>query len=91
MRAQSVFGLPNFAIVTEEFHCPRALWIARHHGLDAVAFAAPDVPLARWSALGEGSQKSWRVCWCALDLYVLTRRTEIPRPARADRAFRHQP
>ena len=27
LRAQSVFGLKNFTIVTEEFHCPRALWI----------------------------------------------------------------
>ena len=29
LRAQSVFGLTNFTIITEEFHCPRALWIAR--------------------------------------------------------------
>ena len=49
MRAQSVFGLTRFTIVTEEFHCPRALWIARRHGLDVVAFAAPDLS-ARWSA-----------------------------------------
>ena len=50
VRAQSVFGLKRCVIVTEEFHCPRALWIAQRHGLDAVAFAAPDVKLRSWSA-----------------------------------------
>ena len=48
VRANSVFGLKKFTIVTEEFHCPRALWIAQQHGLDAAAFAAPDLS-ARWS------------------------------------------
>src|SRR5260221_3230427 len=38
VRAKSVFGLSRFTIVSEEFHCPRALWIAREHGIDAVAF-----------------------------------------------------
>jgi SanA protein len=79
LRANSVFGLKNFAIVTEEFHCPRALWIARQRGLNAVAFAAPDLQSARWT---------WRVkarevlarAWCALDLYVLNRQPKFPGP-----------
>ena len=29
-------------IVTQEFHLPRALYLARAWGLDAVGFAAPD-------------------------------------------------
>lgn len=49
VRAKTVFGLQKFTIVTEEFHCPRALWIARQHELNAIAFAAPDLS-ARWSA-----------------------------------------
>ena len=55
VRAKTVFGLTNFTIVTEEFHCPRALWIAQRHGLNAVAFAAPDLS-ARWSARVENAR-----------------------------------
>jgi vancomycin permeability regulator SanA len=79
MRAQSVFGLTNFAIVTEEFHCPRAVWIARRHKLDVVAFAAPDVPLASWSVRVKAREYLARVL-CAADLYVLHRKPKFPGP-----------
>jgi SanA protein len=79
LRAQTVFGLTNFTIVTEEFHCPRSLWIAQQHRLNAVAFAAPDLQSKRWT---------WRVkaretlacAWCALDLYVLRRQPKFSGP-----------
>src|ERR1039457_3025990 len=48
MRAKEIFGLAQCTIISEEFHCPRALWIAQRHGLDAIAFAAPDVGLKSW-------------------------------------------
>ena len=70
MRAQSVFGLSKFTIVTEEFHCPRALWIARAHGLNAVAFAAPDLTSKRWTVRVKVREAFARVR-CGLDLYVL--------------------
>jgi SanA protein len=79
VRAKTVFGLQDFTIVTEEFHCPRALWIARWHGLNAVAFAAPDLS-ARWSARVKARESVARV-WCAMDLYVLHRRPKFPGPA----------
>jgi SanA protein len=79
MRAQSVFGLTNFVIVTEEFHCPRAVWIARRHGLDVVAFAAPDVPLATWAVRAKARENLARVL-CAVDLYVLNRSPKFPGP-----------
>jgi len=78
VRAKTVFGLQKFTIITEEFHCPRALWIARQHALDAVAFAAPDLS-ARWSARVEARESLARV-WCGLDLYVLNRRPKFPGP-----------
>jgi SanA protein len=78
VRAQTVFGLKQFTIVTEEFHCARALWIARRHGLDAVAFAAPDLSI-RWSARMKARESLARV-WCALDLYVLNRSPKFPGP-----------
>jgi SanA protein len=79
VRAKTVFGLQEFTIVTEAFHCPRALWIARQHGLEAVAFAAPDLS-ARWSARVKARESIARV-WCAVDLYVLGRRPHFPGPS----------
>ena len=40
-RAQLVFGLRRMVIVTSDFHLPRALFIARHLGLEAWGVAAP--------------------------------------------------
>ena len=78
VRAQTVFGLEKFIIVTEEFHCLRELWIARQHGLDVVAFAAPDLS-ARWSARVKARESLARV-WCAVDLYVLNRGPKFSGP-----------
>lgn len=78
VRANSVFGLKKFTIVTEEFHCPRALWIARQRGLNAVAFAAPDLS-ARWSLRVKARESLARVL-CGLDLYVLNRSPKFPGP-----------
>jgi len=79
VRAKTVFGLTNLTIVTEEFHCSRALWIAQRHGLNAVAYAAPDLG-ARWSARVKVREVLARTL-CALDLYVLNRQPKFPGPA----------
>jgi len=71
LRAQLVFGLTNFTVITEAFHCPRAVWIARRHGLDVVGYAAPDLS-AEWSARVKVRELLART-WCAVDLYVLNR------------------
>jgi SanA protein len=78
VRAKTVFGLTNFTIVTEEFHCPRAVWIAQRHDLNVVAFAAPDLS-ARWSARVKMREALART-WCALDLYVLNRQPKFSGP-----------
>jgi SanA protein len=79
VRAQEVFGLSQCTIISEEFHCPRALWIAQQHGLDAIAFAAPDVDLKTWSLRAEFREQFARA-WCAVDLCVLHRRPKFPGP-----------
>jgi SanA protein len=78
VRANTVFGLKRFTIVTEEFHCPRALWIAQQHGLNTIAFAAPDLS-ARWSLRVKARESLARVL-CGLDLYVLNRSPKFPGP-----------
>jgi SanA protein len=78
VRAETVFGLTNFTIVTEEFHCPRAVWIAQRRDLNVVAFAAPDLS-ARWSARVKMREALARTL-CALDLYVLNRQPKFSGP-----------
>lgn len=40
VRADKVFKLPPFTIVSQRFHCERALFIAKFHEIDAICFAA---------------------------------------------------
>jgi SanA protein len=79
VRAREIFGLSECVIVSEEFHCPRALWIARQHGMDAIAFAAPDVAFKSWSWRVKAREQLART-WCAVDLYVLHRRPKFLGP-----------
>jgi len=45
VRAKEVFGLEKFTIISQRGHDQRALLIARHYGMDAIAYAAADVAL----------------------------------------------
>jgi SanA protein len=80
VRAKMVFDLTNCTIVSEEFHCPRALWIAQRHGLDAVAFAAPDLKSMRWTLRVKAREYLARA-WCGVDLYVLQRNPKFTGPS----------
>ncbi|HTR41021.1 MAG TPA: ElyC/SanA/YdcF family protein [Pseudomonadales bacterium] len=79
VRAKEVFGLSQCMIISENFHCPRALWIAQQHGLDAIAFAAPDVGLKSWSLRARVREQFARA-WCAMDLYLLHRQPHFSGP-----------
>lgn len=41
VRANKVFDANNFTIITQQFHCERALFIAQYQGIDATCFAVP--------------------------------------------------
>lgn len=43
IRASKVFQLDGFVAVSQEFHCLRAVYLAREAGLDAVGYCAQDV------------------------------------------------
>ncbi len=68
-RARKIFGLDKMVIVTDRFHTSRALFLARHFGIDAVAFPSKDVPL-KYSARALVRECFARVKAC-LDVYVL--------------------
>lgn len=46
IRCKRVFGQHAVTIVSQRFHNERALYIARHEGIDAVALCARDVPVS---------------------------------------------
>ncbi len=55
LRAHLVFGQRRFTVISQQFHCERALYLAQRYGLDAIGFAAREVPSRyhRRSALRE--------------------------------------
>ena len=68
-RAEKVFGLKSFTIISQRDHDERALLIAKHYGINAIAYAADDVAFA-YSKMSHVHE------WLAqikviLDLYVL--------------------
>lgn len=44
VRARKVFGVRKLVVVTDDWHQPRALFLARAAGLDAVGVSSEDVP-----------------------------------------------
>jgi SanA protein len=43
VRVREIFGQTSITIISQEFHNQRAIFIARHRGVDAIAFNAPEV------------------------------------------------
>ncbi len=56
LRAKTIFGAHSVIIVSQDFHLPRALFIARSLGLQAVGFSASKVPLSAKQSL----RSEWR-------------------------------
>lgn len=45
VRAQQIFELDRFVVISQRYHDYRALFIARYHGIDAVAYIRPQEDL----------------------------------------------
>lgn len=43
IRARNCYGRNSYIVISQRFHCERALYIASHHGIDAVGFEAGEV------------------------------------------------
>jgi len=69
VRARDVFRCDRLTIVSERFHDFRALFLSRYYGIDAVAYAPPDLPF-RWMIRSMVRESLARVK-AVLDLYVL--------------------
>ncbi len=60
VRTRKVFDTNDFIIITQRFHCERALFIALHMGIQAQCYAVPS-PKDMWSVrLREFGARFWR-------------------------------
>ena len=75
VRAKKVFGQQRLTIITDRFHSFRAVFLARHYGIDAVAFPSREVEM-RSSAKSRVRELLADVKAC-LDLYVLHTRPKF--------------
>ncbi len=69
IRAREVFGLHNVTVISQRYHCYRAVFLGRHRGLAAIAYAHPEQD-ARQSLRVEAREYLARVA-ALFDLYVL--------------------
>lgn len=81
VRARRVFGVRDAVVVTDGFHLPRALYLARENGIDAVGLSSVPVStaVAPWPATREVGARALLF----LDLYVLHRGPRLLGPREA--------
>ncbi|RYG35812.1 vancomycin high temperature exclusion protein [bacterium] len=78
VRARTVFGVDRCTIVTDDFHLPRALYIAQQRGLEAVGFQTEPLPrsVSPRTYVREVGARS--LVW--IDLHVLNRKPKFSGP-----------
>lgn len=76
IRAGSVFGHSRFTVISQEFHNPRALYIARQAGYEAVAFNAADV--GGYTGLRQVMREHLARTLAVLDVLVLRTQPAVP-------------
>lgn len=72
VRLKQVFGVNSCTIISEKYHIHRAVFISRHHDLNAIAFAADDVPF--FYGLRSRSREILARVKAVLDIYILDTR-----------------
>lgn len=50
-RAKEVFGADTLTIISQQFHNERALFMAQHNGMDAIAYNAANTSSRRWKVI----------------------------------------
>lgn len=56
IRAREIFGVDQCVIVTDDFHLPRALWLADRRGIRATGFQGEPVP---WDLSAKTRVREW--------------------------------
>ena len=60
-RAKEVFGADSLTIISQQFHNERALFMAQHNGMDAIAYNAANTSSRRWKVIMMGRECLARV------------------------------
>lgn len=61
VRAKEVFGLDSLTLISQQFHNERALFMAKHYDLDAIAYNAANTSSRRWKLIMMGRECLARV------------------------------
>ena len=75
VRANAVFGQRNYTIISQQFHNERALYLARHFGIQAIGFNARDVDA--YSGLKTRVRELMARVLCLLDVYILDKQPKF--------------
>ncbi len=60
-RAKEVFGADSLTLISQQFHNERALFMAQHNGIDAIAYNAANTSSRRWKVIMMGRECLARV------------------------------
>lgn len=60
-RAKDVFGTDTLTLISQQFHNERALFMARHYGMDAIAYNAANTSSRKWKIIMVGRECLSRV------------------------------
>lgn len=60
-RAKEVFGVDSLTIISQQFHNERALFMAQHNGIDAIAYNAANTSSRKWKIIMMGRECLSRV------------------------------
>jgi len=77
-RAREIFGVTSLVVVSQQFHAERAIYLASHHGIDAVGFAARDVGSIH--GLKASVREAFARVKAVLDVHVLRTRPKFGGP-----------
>jgi SanA protein len=78
VRAKEIFGQDRITVVSQRFHNERAIFLAEHHGIDAIGFDAADVPTQY--AFNTLVREQFAKVKAVLDIYVLHKRPHLLGP-----------
>ena len=61
VRAKKVHGVNSLTIISQRFHNERALFLAKHNGIDAIAYNAANTSSRKWKLIMMGRECGARV------------------------------
>ncbi len=77
VRAKTVFGYNSFTVITQQGHAERSVYIAKKHGIDAIAFYADEPIFYRWLLYRNRTREFGARVLAWLDVNILKRKPKF--------------